>query len=327
MEHPDIPVDKANVIIIGAGVAGLTAAIYAARAELRPLAFAGDLEHKGGLLTKTSLVENFPGFPDGCMGFDLMVAMEQQAQKCGARIVDQKIVGVSRTKEGTFVVTDDTGQIHKTHTIIVATGSTPNKLGLPQEDAFWARGISSCAVCDGALFRGKRIVVVGGGDSAMEEAMFLTKFSHVLLIHRRDTFRASKVMQSRVLANTKITVRYSTRVLELEGNDKGHLQAIVVENVVSGQTEKILTDGLFYGLGLTPSTSLFRDFVDCDTGGYILRARESPWETMTSMPGIFVAGDAHDQVYRQAIVASGDGCKAAMDVCSFLEHHHMTITN
>jgi thioredoxin reductase (NADPH) len=303
-----------KVIIIGAGCAGLSAAIYCARAEFNPLVFAGDFEDKGGLLVKTSIVENYPGFPDGILGYDLVTQMEDQATKQGTRVINREIVRVDLSQRP-FTLIDTSNQVYTTQSLIIATGSKPNKLGLPNEDTLWSHGISSCAVCDGALFKNKRIVVVGGGDSSLEEALFLTKFSQVTLIHRRDTFRASKVMQKRVLEHPKIRIIYNTVITELHGTH--HLEAVTLRNVVTSETSKLLVDGLFYGLGLKPNTELFAGQLERDEDGYI-RLVSSEYETMTSVPGVFVAGDAQDKVYRQAVVAAGQGCKASLDVNAYL---------
>jgi thioredoxin reductase (NADPH) len=305
-----------KVVIIGGGCAGLTAGLYCARAELKPLIFSGDLKDKGGLLSKTSIVENYPGFPDGIMGYDLMENMEQQSIKQGATIIDSQITEINTTMRP-FRLRDEHGNIYLTETIIIATGSQPNKLGLPHEDRLWSKGISSCAVCDGALYKNRKIVVIGGGDSALEEALFLTKFSEVMLIHRRDQLRASAIMQKRVLEHPKIKILYNTIVKELHGENK--LEEVIVENVISHQTERITVDGLFYGLGLKPNTKLFKGLIDMDSDGYITR-NHSQYETMTSVSGIFVAGDAHDRIYRQAVIACGDGCKAALDVNNYLHN-------
>lgn len=306
-----------KVIIIGGGCAGLTAGIYAARAELEPLIFAGNLEDKGGLLVKTSIVENFPGFSDGILGFDLVQNMENQAIKCGAKVIDADVVKIDFSKKP-FSITDDTGNIYYSHTVIVATGSKPNKLGLDRENEFWSRGISSCAVCDGALYKGKKIMVIGGGDSAIEHALFLTKFSDVILVHRRDTFRASKAMQTKLFENPKIKIIYDTVIEKFNGSDK--LQSVILKNLKTGETQEAEVDGLFYGLGLTPNTGLFKGVLDMDEEGYIKKIGDHHFETMTSIEGVFVAGDANDKIYRQAIVASGDGCKAAMDANNYLNH-------
>jgi thioredoxin reductase (NADPH) len=324
-----------NVVIIGGGCAGLTAALYAARAELNPLVFVGDFQNKGGLLVKTSVVENYPGFPDGINGSDLIANMEKQAIHCGAQISNETIMAVCRNEvEGGFVLFDSDGTTYLTKSIIIATGSNPNKLHLPNEDIYWGKGISSCAVCDGALYKNQKIVVIGGGDSAMEEALFLTKFSDVTLIHRKDNFRASAVMQKRVLEHKKITIIYNTCVTELIGTtpteddvlNEPELTGIVCTSVVDGSTMNIdmTGGGLFYGLGLTPNVTLFTSDKPIQLkmdAGHIAQFSDNSIgsNTSTSEEGIFVAGDASDKIYRQAIVACGDGCKAAMDVIAFLE--------
>ena len=304
-----------NVIIIGGGCAGLSAAVYCARSELSPLLFAGSLEDKGGLLVKTSIVENYPGFSKGILGLSLIEEMEQQAIKYGAIIIDKDIISIDK-KDIIFTVTDSNNKTYYTKTIIVATGSKPNKLGLKNEDALWSNGISSCAVCDGALYKNKKIVVVGGGDSACEEANFLTKFSDVILLVRRDTFRASSVMQKRVLDNPKITVIYDTVITALIGEE--FLEKITIKNVKTGLEYELQVDGLFYGLGLKPNSTLFKGLLEMDEENYIVKKPILHYETMTNVVGIFVAGDVSDKIYRQAIVAAGDGCKAALDVNSFI---------
>lgn len=310
-----------NLIIIGAGCAGLTCALYAARSELMPLLFSGSLENKGGLLTKTSIVENFPGFPNGIIGFDLIQNMEQQAIKYGTTIVDSEITKLEMAKNNIFILYDSVGKKYYTHTVVIATGSTPNKLNLLNEDKYWGHGISSCAVCDGALYKNKQIMVIGGGDSALEEALFLTKFSKVTLVHRRQEFRASKIMQNRVFSNPNINVIYNTVVSEIMGSETD-LNFVVLENVITHEKTKMQVDGLFYGLGLQPNTLMFKKLMLMDLDGYILRAIGTNYiyETMTSVPGIFVVGDASDKHYRQAVVAAGDGCKGAMDVFNYLNN-------
>jgi thioredoxin reductase (NADPH) len=289
-----------NVIIIGSGPAALTAALYCARAELNPVIFAGR-EDRGGLLMKTSYVENYPGFSEPIMGYDLINNMEKQLNHYEYMVYDTKVVKCER-KDNYFIVLDDLGDIYESYTIIVATGSTPNKLGLPNEDRLWGKGISSCAVCDGALYKRKSIVVVGGGDSAMEEALFLTKFSEVILIHRRDVFRASKIMQKRLLDNLKIRIVYNTIIINLIGTEK--LERIRCKNIKTNEMFDLDVDGLFYGLGLKPNSKFIQNLVTTDPDGYITK----------TPPGIFVAGDVADKYYKQAIVAAGDGCKAAIDV-------------
>lgn len=305
-----------KVIIIGAGCAGLTAAIYCGRANLAPLIFAGNLEDKGGLLTKTSIVENYPGFATGILGYDLVASMEEQAIKYGTIVIDKFIVDI-KIKDKIFILIDDSNTKYYTQSIIIATGSRPNKLSLDNEDNLWAKGISSCAVCDGALYKDKKIVVVGGGDSACEHAIFLTKFSEVTLIHRGKTFRASNIMQNNVKNNPKINIIFDTQVIKLNGKDK--LESILCKNIVTNVETLIDVDGLFYGLGIKPNSQLFAGIVDLDSENYIIKKSNlHNYETMTSVSGIFVAGDVSDKIYRQAIVACGDGCKAALDVNNYL---------
>jgi thioredoxin reductase (NADPH) len=308
---------KYNVAIIGSGCAGLTAAIYCARALLNPIVFAGYSEEKGGLLTKTSIVENYPGFPDGIDGYELVNGMERQAIKYGTKIIEEQVTNIQYTNSR-FEIKCDSG-VYYSVTIIVCTGSTPNRLNLPNENKFWSKGISSCAVCDGVLYRNKAIVVVGGGDSAMEEALFLTKFSNVTLIHRRDKFRASKVLIARVKANPKINIIYDTVIEKINGVHK--LESIDIKNIKTGDKNVINVDGLFYGLGLVPNSQIVKNLVNCDADGYIIRYRDAQnnYKTLTSHPAIFVAGDVTDKKYKQAIVACADGCKAAMDVEKYLE--------
>lgn len=306
-----------KVIIIGGGCAGLTAAVYCARALLKPIVFVGKFENKGGLLVKTSIVENFPGFPNGINGYDLIDNMEIQAVKYGAAIIESEITDVDFSKKPLRVI-DSNNVEYLADTVIICTGSTPNRLGINNEDKFWSRGISSCAVCDGALYRSKNIMVVGGGDSAMEEALFLTKFSNVTLVHRRSDFRASKVMIERVLSNSKINIILDTVVESVDGDNV--LKIVTIKNLITGEIKVCKVDGLFYGLGLSPNTKLFVDQLDVDDDGYIVRYHHpsGKYKTMTSIEGVFVAGDATDKRYRQAIVACGDGCKAALDVEKYL---------
>jgi thioredoxin reductase (NADPH) len=298
-----------DCLIIGGGCAGLTCAMYLARAGLKPKIFVGSMEDRGGLLTKTSVVENYPGFPDGIEGFDLISNMEKQCEKFGTTFIEQEVYSLQR--EDNYYVINNT---YKTKTVVLATGSTPNRLNLPKEDFYWAKGLSSCAVCDGALYRNKKIIVVGGGDSAMEEALFLTKFSHVTLIHRRDTFRASSIMQKRVLENPKITILYNTTVVELLGENKLEKIKILTDN----QESLLEVDGLFYALGLKPNSQLVEGLLPLENG-YVQLPKTLPYETM-GLPGLFVAGDVHDSIYRQAVVAAADGCKAALDVEKYLSH-------
>lgn len=311
--------EQNKVIIIGGGCAGLTAAIYCGRAELEPILFADNLEDKGGLLVKTSQVENFPSYPDGIDGYDLVTNMEKQAVKYGTRVINSRVIYIDFSKKPFHIIDSDSNE-YRTETIIICTGSKPNKLGLENENKFWTNGISSCAVCDGALYKNKKIIVVGGSDTAVEHALFLTKFSNVTLIHRRDTLRASKIMQKRLLAHPKIYIIYDTVIKELRGNKK--LESITIVNVKTGETKDLAVDGLFYGLGLRPNTELFKGVLNMDNEEYITKMPYNNYETMTSIPGVFVAGDVSDKIYRQAIVAAGDGCRAAMDVNNYLNEHY-----
>ncbi|HVM21133.1 MAG TPA: thioredoxin-disulfide reductase [Egibacteraceae bacterium] len=295
-----------DVIIIGSGPAGLTAALYTARADLSPLMFEG-LE-PGGQLMLTTEVENFPGFPDGRMGPELMADMRKQAERFGAQIISANVTAVDFTKGSphTVVVGDEE---HRARTVIISTGATARWLNLPNEQRLIGRGVSSCATCDGFFFRGKELVVVGGGDSAMEEATFLTKFAtKVTVVHRRDELRASKIMQDRALANPKIEFRWNSEVVDLGGEEV--LTHLVLRDVVTGEVEEFRTDGLFLAIGHDPATILFRDQLDLDEQGYIVVAEPT---TATSVDGVFAAGDVVDHVYRQAITAAGMGCKAAID--------------
>jgi thioredoxin reductase (NADPH) len=306
-----------KVIIIGAGCAGLSAAIYCARAEMEPLVFAGNFEDKGGLLVKTSTVENYPGFPNGILGYDLVNNMEEQAKKYGASVINNDIINVDFASQP-FTVMDNDGTKYLAQSIIIATGSKPNKLGIHKENDLWGKGISSCAVCDGALYKNKNIVVVGGGDSAMEEALFLTKFSNVTLIHRRDKFRASSLMQKRVLEHPKIKIIYNTAITALHENQEGTaLSKITIKNLVNQEESELIVDGLFYGLGLKPNSQLFTSLLK-DDEGYIMKQHNPHFETMTSTEGVFVSGDVSDKIYRQAVVACGDGCKAALDANNYV---------
>jgi len=299
-----------RLIIIGSGPAGLTAAIYAARANLRPLVLAGGMY--GGQLMLTTEVENFPGFPDGIMGPDLMIKFREQAERFGARIENVDATGVDFSKRPLVVRTDDAE--YEASSVIVATGASARWLGITGEERLRGRGISTCATCDGAFFRDKHIVVVGGGDSAMEEALFLTRFGRkVTVIHRRESLRASKIMADRALANAKIDFIWNTVVEEAIGDPA--LQALRLHNIVDGSRYDFDADALFIAIGHDPNTGIFRGQLDLDKAGYIV----SPDGTSTNVEGVFVAGDVYDIRYKQAITAAGSGCKSAMDAEKYLE--------
>ena len=289
-----------KVVIIGSGPAGLTAAIYTARAALEPLVVAG--LQPGGQLTTTSIVENWPGSgPEGIDGNELMQKMRAQAEHMGARFHDGRVIQVEREIE--------------TETILIATGASAITLPLPAKDKLMGYGLSTCAVCDGFFYRGKKVAVVGGGDSAMEEAHYLAKLAaEVTLIHRRENFRASKTMQDRVVANPKIRIIYNTEVVDTRADAQG-LTGIVMTNLVTQETSELPVDGLFMAIGHTPNTSFVRGLVDMDEKGYIF-VKDG---TYTNVPGIFAAGDVEDQLYRQAITASGRGCQAALQVERFID--------
>ncbi|MFD7700911.1 thioredoxin-disulfide reductase [Streptomyces caelestis] len=296
-----------DVIIIGSGPAGYTAALYTARAQLTPLVFAGSLL-VGGALTTTTEVENFPGFPEGVMGPDLMDRMREQAERFGAEIVDDDVTAVDLTGD-IKTVTDSTGAEHHARTVIVATGSQHRKLGLPREDALSGRGVSSCATCDGFFFKDRDIAVVGGGDTAMEEATFLTRFARsVTVVHRRDTLRASKVMQERAFGNPKISFAWNSEVAEIHGEDR--LTSLTLRDTVTGEDRALPVTGLFVAIGHDPRTDLFKGQLDLDDAGYIEVASPT---TRTGVPGVFAAGDAVDHTYRQAVTAAATGCAAALD--------------
>ncbi|WP_053637357.1 thioredoxin-disulfide reductase [Streptomyces sp. XY152] len=296
-----------DVIIIGSGPAGYTAALYTARAQLTPLVFAGSLL-VGGALTTTTEVENFPGFPEGVMGPDLMDRMREQAERFGAEIVDDDITAVDLTGD-IKTVTDSTGAEHHARTVIVATGSQHRKLGLPREDALSGRGVSSCATCDGFFFKDRDIAVVGGGDTAMEEATFLTRFAaSVTVVHRRDALRASKVMQERAFGNPKISFAWNSEVAEIHGEDR--LTSLTLRDTVTGEERPLPVTGLFVAIGHDPRTDLFKGQLDLDDAGYIEVASPT---TRTGVPGVFAAGDAVDHTYRQAVTAAATGCAAALD--------------
>ncbi|MGC5617705.1 thioredoxin-disulfide reductase [Georgenia sp. Z1491] len=303
--------DVRDVIIIGSGPAGYTAAIYAARAELRPLVIAGELD-AGGALMNTTEVENFPGFPDGIMGPDLMDKMQIQAEKFGAEVVFATATAVDLTGAVKTVTTDEA--TYRARSVILANGSAYRKLGLDDEERLTGRGVSWCATCDGFFFRGQEIAVVGGGDSAVEEATFLTKFADkVYLIHRRDSLRASKIMADRALANDKIQLVWNSEVTEIHGQDK--VSGLTLRDTATGQTRDLPVTGLFVAIGHDPRTAVLDGQIELDDEGYILTAAPT---TTTNIPGVFACGDAVDHTYRQAITAAGTGCSAALDAARYL---------
>jgi len=304
--------DIRNIIIIGSGPAGYTAAIYAARASLQPLVFEGSVT-SGGALMNTTDVENFPGFPDGIMGPDLMDHLRKQAERFGAELVSDDVTAVDLTGE-IKVVTDGAGTEHRARAVIIATGSGYRELGLPNEKRLSGHGVSWCATCDGFFFRDKDIVVVGGGDTAMEEATFLTRFARsVTVVHRRHELRASKIMQERAFAYDKIRFAWDSEVVDLVGDDK--LQAVRIRNLLTGEESTLEATGLFIAIGHDPRSELFVGQVRRDDEGYILVDAPS---TRTDAVGVFACGDVVDHTYRQAVTAAGTGCAAALDAERYL---------
>jgi thioredoxin reductase (NADPH) len=300
-----------NLIVIGSGPAGFTAALYAARANLEPLVLKG--MEAGGQLMLTTDVENYPGFADGILGPELMDQMEKQAARFGSEILPVHVTRVDLSQRPFGVWAGD--QEWRARTVVIATGATARWLDVPGEQHLRGRGVSACATCDGFFFRDRELIVVGGGDSAMEEATFLTKFaSKVTIVHRRDEFRASKIMQERALANPKIEVAWNREIVEILGDDA--VTGVRVRDTVTGETEERSTDGVFMAIGHTPNTELFGEWLDLDPEGYVVV--QEP-RTRTSVEGVFAAGDVTDRVYRQAVTAAGQGCKAAMDAERFLE--------
>jgi len=307
----ELPIPRMyKIAIIGSGPAGLTAAIYAARADLEPLVLAG--HQSGGQLMLTSEIENFPGFPEGIMGPDLMTRMRAQAEKFGARVLDAQATGVDFGVRP-FEVCTESGNF-RADSVIIATGASARWLGVPGESHLIGRGVSSCATCDGFFYRNREVAVVGGGDTAMEEAIFLTKFARkVTIIHRRGEFRASKIMQDRAQRNEKVSFIWDTVVDEVLGKER--LEGVRLLNLKTGQRSDFRVDGLFVAIGYDPITKLFEGQIDLNEFGYV----KVYDETKTNVPGVFVAGDVEDFHYRQAITAAGAGCKAAMDAEIYLE--------
>ena len=301
-----------QVLIIGSGPAGLTAALYAARANLKPLVVEGF--EAGGQLMLTSLVENFPGFREGILGPSLMDEMRAQALRFGAEILQGNVTGVELTSRPFRVKTEDAE--FTTETLIIATGASARWIGLPSEKALVGRGVSSCATCDGAFFKNRPLAIVGGGDTAMEEAIFLTRFaSEVTVIHRRDRLRASKIMQDKAFANPKIKFAWNAVVEEILGTDRGEVTGVALRNIETGERSTLAVDGVFVAIGHSPNTQLFTGQLEMNPSGYLITHSG----TRTSVPGVFAAGDVQDHVYRQAITAAGSGCMAAIDAEKYLE--------
>jgi thioredoxin reductase (NADPH) len=302
------------MVIIGSGPAGLTAAIYAARANLAPLLIEG--KEPGGQLTLTTLVENYPGFAEGIMGPQLMEEMKNQAKRFGAEIVNGFVHRVELMKAPFRVYYGDHEVEAKT--VVISTGSSAKLIGIESELKLMGHGVSTCATCDGFFFRGKEIAVVGGGDSAMEEATFLTKFAtRVSVIHRRDTLRASKIMQDRALQNPKITFIWNTIVEEVEGSKDTGVTGLKLRNLKTQDLSKLRLDGLFVAIGHNPNTDIFKGQIELDDRGYIITQSNS---TRTNIPGVFACGDVQDPVFRQAITAAGTGCMAAIEAERWMEH-------
>ena len=309
MDYPK----KNKVVIIGSGPAGLTAAIYCARANLEPVVFEGFLA--GGQLTMTTDVENFPGFPEGVMGPNLMDLLRTQAQKFGAKCIMKQIDKVDFNTYPFKLMTDN--EIIESDSVIISTGASAKLLGIKGEVEFVGRGLSTCATCDGFFYKNKSIHVIGGGDSAMEEAIFLTKFaSKVTIVHRRDVLRASKIMADRALKNPKIKFIWNAEVQEFLGDEERGIYKFLYTNTKDGETVEVGTDGIFVAIGHNPNTELFQGKLDIDSSGYLITEGKS---SKTNIKGVFASGDVQDSIYKQAVTAAGSGCMAAIDAEKFLE--------
>ena len=302
-----------KVIIIGSGPAGLTAALYTARADLKPLVFEGN--QPGGQLTITTDVENYPGFPDGIMGPDLMESFRKQAERFGAECHFKNVTKVDLNKKHYKIWVGD--ETFNTESLIIATGASAKMLGLDSERVLMGYGVSACATCDGFFFKDKKVLVVGGGDSAMEEATYLTKFaSEVVIIHRRDKFRASKIMIDRTMSNPKISVLWNKTINEILGSQEKGVNGVLLKDTISGESNEEACDGVFMAIGHKPNTDLFSGVLDMDEFGYL---KTKDGSTETNLEGIFACGDVQDNIYRQAVTAAGTGCMSAIDAERYLE--------
>lgn len=305
-----------DVVIVGSGPAGWTAAVYAARAELKPLVFEG--AEPGGQLMTTTEVENYPGFVTGVLGPELMRVMKDQAVRFGTEVKSLQVESLKQIEGGFEMTAGD--EVIQSKTVILSMGATARRLGLASEKALYGHGVSACATCDGFFFKNKKVIVVGGGDSAMEEANFLTRFAtEVTIIHRRETFRASKIMQERTMANPKIKVIWNSEVIEILGVDVGHVTGVRLRNTQNSEESEMAVDGVFAAIGHEPNSKLVEGLVDLDEKKYV---KTIPGTTKTNVPGIFAAGDLQDARYRQAVTAAGTGCMAALDAEKYLSEHH-----